>query len=151
MKKLIVHQNQRVGPWVCERTGGTWSAVDSQTVGLEDNGELIAGVVFDHYNGATLAMHVASDGTKRWLNRELLKFCFDYAFNQAGVTKVIGIVGSNNSDALKFDRHLGFVEEARIAQGHPDGDLIFLTMRRDQCRWIRNREDGTKVLAAASA
>jgi RimJ/RimL family protein N-acetyltransferase len=134
---MIVTDSARVGPWVCQRTGGTWSPVDSVAVGLEKNGELVAGVTFDHFNGASLCMHVASDGSKRWLNREFLRFCFQYAFDQAKVKKVIGLVPSSNTQALRFDLHLGFSEEARIKDAHPEGDLLILTMTRPQCRWIK--------------
>lgn len=149
--KRIVTDKERIGPWVCERTKGTWSPIDATAIGLEDDGELVAGVTYDHFNGASIAMHVASDGSRKWLSREFLEFAFSYPFEQLKVKKVIGIVPSTNADALRFDKHLGFVEEARIAQGYPDGDLIFLTMRRDQCRWIKEREDGIEVLATACA
>lgn len=81
-------------------------------------------------------MHVASDGTKKWLNREFLRFAFVYAFDQMKVRKLIGIVPSNNEQALKFDLNLGFSEEARIKDAHPQGDLILLSMTRQACRWI---------------
>jgi RimJ/RimL family protein N-acetyltransferase len=134
---VIVTDAARVGPWVCEKTGGVWSPSDATAIGLEKNGELVAGVVYDHFNGASICMHVASDGSKKWLNREYLRFCFQYAFDQAKVKKVIGIVPSSNEDALRFDLHLGFSEEARIKNAHPQGDLILLTMTRQQCRWIK--------------
>lgn len=126
-----------MGRWVCERTGGTWSPVDSRAVGLARDGELVAGVIYDHYNGASVAMHVASDGTRRWLNREYLRFCFSYAFDTMKVHKVLGIVPSTNANALTFDAHLGFTEEARVKGACPGGDLIILTMTRDACRWLQ--------------
>lgn len=134
---MIVTDSARVGPWVCERTGGTWTPQDSTALGWEKDGKLVAGVVFDLYNGASICIHVASDGSKRWMTREFRRICFDYAFNQAKVKKIIGIVPSNNVEALRFDRKLGFVEEARIADAHPQGDLILLTMTRQQCPWLK--------------
>lgn len=134
---MIVTDSDRVGPWVCESTGGTWTPQDSTALGWEKDGKLVAGVVFDLYNGASICIHVASDGSKRWMTREFRRFCFDYAFNQAKVKKIIGIVPSNNVEALRFDRKLGFVEEARIADAHPQGDLILLTMTRQQCPWLK--------------
>lgn len=136
MARIVIGQDDRVGRWVCERTGGTWSPADARAIGLERNGELVAGVVYDHYNGASVCMHVASDGSRSWLNRAYLKYCFEYPFNHMKVRKIIGEVPSNNEDALRFDKHLGFREEARIADAAPGGDIILLTMTRAQCRWL---------------
>lgn len=134
--RIVIGNDARVGQWVCARTGGVWSPVDSRAVGLERDDELVAGVLYDHFNGVSVCMHVASDGTKRWLTRGFLRFCFDYPFNTMGVKKVIGMVPSNNLAALRFDEHLGFREEARIKDAHPGGDLVLMTMTRDMCRWI---------------
>lgn len=142
---IVTGQDQRVGSWVCERTGGSYT--EGSTVGLEKDGKLVAGVLYDHYNGASIAMHVAAEG-KRWLNRDYLWFCFWYPFEQLKVKKVIGLVPSTNEAALKFDLHLGFVEEGRIADAVPDGDLILLTMTRQQCRYLE-RDHGFKERSPA--
>lgn len=135
MKTIITDQNERVGRWVCERTGGTYSGADSVAIGLEEQGELIAGVLYDHWNGKSIAMHVAGIGS-RWMTRQFLWFCFDYAFNHAGADKVLGLVSSANEEALNFDEHLGFVTEAVISDACRDGDLVILTMTKEQCRWL---------------
>jgi RimJ/RimL family protein N-acetyltransferase len=135
---VVVGQDARVGPWVCERTNGEYSS--GSTIGLEVAGELVAGVLFDNYNGTSVCIHVASDGTKRWLNREFLWFTFHYAFNQLKVKKLVGPVPASNAAALKFDLNLGFVEEARITDACEGGDLIFLTMTREQCRFLESRK-----------
>jgi len=31
---------------------------------------------------------------------------------------------------------MGFVEEARIKDGAPNGDIIFLTLAREKCRFL---------------
>lgn len=135
MKHIIVNQDHLVGPWVCDRTGGNYVPGDSTTMGLAEDGALIGGVLFDHYNGRSIAMHVAGEGRK-WLNREFIHACFSYAFDQLKVHKVIGMVPSTNTDALRFDYKLGFIKEATIEDAVPYGDLILLTMTRDQCRWL---------------
>jgi RimJ/RimL family protein N-acetyltransferase len=80
-------------------------------------------------------MHVASFN-KRWLSKSLLFVVFGYPFLQLGCLKVIGRVAAHNNQALEFDLKLGFKEEARIRDVYPEGDLLILTMRRDQCRWL---------------
>lgn len=145
--RIVTGEDERVGSWVCERTGGRY--VEGSTVGLEKNGKLVAGVLYDHFNKASIAMHVAGEG-KHWLNREYLWFCFWYPFEQLKVRKVIGFVPSVNADALRFDKHLGFVEEARLKDAHPDGDLLLLTMTRKQCRYLE-RSHGFQIRSTASA
>lgn len=137
MKRILDGENDRIGRWICDHTGGVWSPADSKTIGLEDNGRVCAGVLYDSFNGASIRMHVASDGSRRWLNRQFLWFVFFYPFEQLKVKKVIGLVPSSNAPALKFDSHLGFVEEARITDAHPDGDIVVMTMNRQQCRWLK--------------
>ena len=133
MRRIITGQDQRVGPWVSKRIGGTYNG-EGRTIGLEEDGELIAGVMVDAWNGASACMHVAGDGN--WLNREFLFACFDYVFNQLGLNVVIGVVPGDNDKALRFDKHLGFREVARIPEGHPRGDLVILTMRKEECRFL---------------
>lgn len=135
MKTIITGQNERVGRWVCERTGGTYSGADSVAIGLEEQGELIAGVLYDHWNGKSIAMHVAGVES-RWMTREFLWYCFHYAFNELRAAKVLGLVSSSNAEALSFDERLGFQTAAVIEDACKDGDLVILTMTRDQCKWL---------------
>jgi len=100
-------------------------------------GAISAGVVFNEYNGPSICMHVASDGSKRWLCREFLRVSFDYPFNQAGVKRITGLVGEGNYDARQFDEHLGFKLETRLKGAHPTGDLLVYVMWRDGCKWLR--------------
>lgn len=137
MKTIVTGQDERVGRWVCERTHGTYSSADSVAIGLEENGELIAGVLYDHWNGKSLAMHVAGEG--KWLNREFLWYSFHYAFEQCGASKVLGFVSSANTDALRFDRHLGFKHEATIKDACPNGDIAILGLAKADCRWLKLR------------
>lgn len=104
-------------------------------IGLERNGELIAGVVYDHYAFRSICIHVAAEGS-HWLNREFLKAAFGYPFNQLRVNKVIGLVDSANAAARRFDEHLGFQVEGVIRDAAKHGDLIFYSMTRAQCRWL---------------
>ena len=137
---MIVFDADRIGPWVCERAGGTWVKGRGTAIGLEDgsSGELLAGVLYDDWNGANVNMHVAAVPGRKWLNREFLRVCFDYPFNQLHVKRVTGLVASVNLDAMRFDLHLGFKLEATLKDAHPEGDMNILVMRREDCRWLEN-------------
>lgn len=143
-----------VGPWVCARTGGNYAPEDAATIGLIDpvTGGLLAGVLFDSYNGRSICMHVAAVPGARWMTKRFLWVCFDYPFNQAKVNKIIGLVDSTNAPAQSFDEHLGFIREATIKDAGKDGDLLIYTMTRQQCRFLEmGAKYGWKSLSTAAA
>lgn len=135
MKRLVWNEPARVGGWVCQRLESEFNEKLSTAIGLEKDGALIAGVLFDNYNGRSIAMHVAAEGS-HWMTREFLCACFGYAFNQCKVKKVIGYVDSTNLAARRFDSHLGFVLEAIIPDAGRCEDLYIYSMTPDQCRFI---------------
>lgn len=134
---MIVFDVDRLGPWVAQRTGGKYYAGSGHAIGLERNGQLVAGVLYDNYTGRSVQMHVASDGTGRWMTREYLRICFDYPFNQMKVNKVIGLVDSTNAEAIRFDENIGFHREHVVTGAGKHGDLIIYSMTREQCRWLK--------------
>ena len=81
---------------------------------------------------------------------EWLAAIFDYPYNVCDVDKIIAPVASTNAKALKLVRNMGFTEEARIADASPDGDLVLMTMTRDQCRFLGDRY-GQKIAETTAA
>lgn len=136
MSESMIVFGEHVCHWVAERTGGQYFAGSGQGIGLVRDGEMVAGVLYDNCTGQSVQMHVAAVPGCRWMTREYLRVCFDYPFNQLKVKKVIGLVDSTNADALRFDRHLGFVAEGLIEDAGRFGHLHILTMTRDQCRFL---------------
>lgn len=137
MKRVVWDEPARVGEWVCSRIGGEFNPKSSTAIGLERDGELIAGVLFDNFLGGSIAMHVAGEGG-HWMTREFARACFGYAFNQLRVHKVLGFVDSLNAAARRYDEHLGFRLEHVIAGAGRDGDLCVYSMTSDQCRWVNH-------------
>jgi RimJ/RimL family protein N-acetyltransferase len=112
-------------------------AEDMVAIGLRRDEQLVAGVIFDGFNGRNLWMHVAASPGRRWLTRNYLRACFAYPFKVCGVDRVTGYVDASNLQARRFDEHLGFEEEARLAGAASDGgDVILYVMRREQCRFL---------------
>jgi RimJ/RimL family protein N-acetyltransferase len=141
--RIVYGDAGRIGPWVCERTGGKFAGPLAQAIGLEKDGRLVAGILYDHYNGRSIAMHVAGDGG-HWITRDLLRAAFAYPFVQLRVRKVLGFVDSANVSAHRLDEHLGFVLEARISDAGPQGDLLLYSMTAEQCRYLES-PDGRKL------
>jgi RimJ/RimL family protein N-acetyltransferase len=108
-----------------------------QGIGLKRDGEIIAGVLYDDYNGSNVWMHVAAKPNSNWLNRMYLKACFLYPFKQLNCKRVSGWVEVSNTDARRFDEHLGFQQEAVLSGAARDGgDVIIYRMFKEECRFI---------------
>lgn len=153
MKRIVLHEDERVGRWMLARMGRSYFPGGVVCVGLEEDGELIAGIGYEDYTGSSICMHVASDGNKRWLSRSFLRFLFSYPFHQLKVKKVIALVPSGNDASLKLVRGLGFHVEHELIDGHPDGALIILSMTPETCKWIERKAENEpgKILATAVA
>jgi RimJ/RimL family protein N-acetyltransferase len=105
-------------------------------LGLERDGELVAGVVYEGYNGTNVWMHVATTPGKKW-TMEYLRYCFYYPFEEMGCKRVSGYVEASNEAARRFDEHLGFQQEAVLRGAATDGgDVILYVMQKDDCRYI---------------
>ena len=130
---IVVDRQQELADWIGQKTNGIYSPITGRFIGLELNGKLSAVTAFTDYNGSSIQMHVAIDHR---INKEYTQFCFRYPFNQLSVKKVIGLVESNNAKALRFDKHLGFVEEYVVKDAGRHGDIHILSMTREQCRFL---------------
>lgn len=123
-----------IGPWVCARAGGTWVQGRGSAIGWVKDDLLVAGVLYEDFNGANVVCHIAGEG--RWANREYLWTIFDYPFNQLKVGRITVPIASINTKAQNFVEHLGFEREAILRGAHPAGDLIIYKMTADKCRWL---------------
>lgn len=137
-KEIITGQDEYVGHWVSRETGGTWTPGRGKTIGLVREGELVAGTIYEDFNGANVVMHCAGKG-KHWLNREFLWFAFYYPFKQLNCKRVTVIISSTNGNSLRFCQHLGFRTEAILQDAHPDGNLVIMGMRQEECRWLEKK------------
>lgn len=139
-KTLVLDQHERVAQWVAERAGASVHAWAGYVcLGLEEEGELVAGVVMESFTGRSANMHVAGVG-RNWVNRNMLQTCFIYAFDHLGLQRLTGLVPASNTAALAFDLHLGFRHEYTLVDGAKDGDLHILCMRRADCRFLPQEE-----------
>ena len=136
MKKAIYGQDFFISKWVGLRIDEA-DFGPCKAIGLEEDGNLIAGVVYNLYNGPSICMHVAAVPGKRWMTKDYLYRCFAYPFEQLNCNRVTGLVKADNTEARRFDEHLGFVQEGIIRKGAEDGtDMILYGMLKEECRWL---------------
>ncbi len=107
-------------------------------IGLERDGELVAGIIYEGYNFQSIWAHIAAEPGSQWLNKEYLHFCCRYPFETCGVKMILGYMDAANGQALRFAKHLGFKEETRITEAATNGgDILILKMRQADCRYIK--------------
>ena len=127
-----ITNGDHVGRWVAERINGAFHS-GSTAIGLERNGNIVAGVLYEHWNGRSVVAHMAASGR---LTPAYVAAIFDYAFNVCGCHKVILPVASTNAKSGKFVRKLGFTQESHIRDASPDGDIVFYTLTKQDCRFL---------------
>jgi RimJ/RimL family protein N-acetyltransferase len=128
-----------VGPWVCERAGGTWTPGRGTAIGKinEATGELQAGVLYEDWNGANVICHIAGEGN--WATRKFLNVIFDYPFNQIKAKRITVPVPSTNIKSINLVSRMGFELECTLAQATPSGNLHLFRMFRDECRYLEGK------------
>jgi RimJ/RimL family protein N-acetyltransferase len=140
MISFIFDDKARVGQWVSAQIDngiGSWG--DFYAMGVEKDGELVAGVVINEYNGSNAACHIAVTKPGKYLV-QFFRYVADYAFNHCKLKRLTGAVPSNNQRALAFDKHLGFEEEFVMKKAARDGhDLHILVIWPENCRWLQPR------------
>lgn len=122
--------------WAAERIGIPRFRPDAKGIAQLRDEKLVAVVVFDTFSACDCNMHIASDGSKRWMTRELLMESFWYPFVTAGLRRVTGVVPAKNQEAIDFDLKMGFEFEGRCRDALPDDDVVILGMRRAACPFI---------------
>jgi len=126
--RLIFDDKARVGAWVAEQVGQKTMWNGFYAMGVETNGELTAGLVFENFNGVNAMVHTAVTKPTKAL-AALLDHGYKYAFEHCGLKRLTGLVEESNPKAIRLDKHLGFVEEARLKQAGSDGsDVVVLVL-----------------------
>lgn len=135
--RLIYGEEKRLLPWALQRIGIDAFRKDAYSIGLERDGEIVAAAVYDCFSSFECSVHLASDGTRRWLNREFLVAGFAYPFIQCGFDSITGLVPADNEAAMRFDLHIGWKTVGVRHKAAPGGkDIVILEMLRADCRWI---------------
>jgi hypothetical protein len=135
-----------VGHWTAKRVNGAFFEGGATAIGLERDGKLVAGVMYENWNGKSLMAHMAVEGR---LTRDFIGAIFTYPFITCGVNKIICPISAKNSKSIKLVLNMGFICEGKIADAHPDGDVAFYTLTRANCRFIGDRYGKKRTLAAA--
>ena len=118
-----------------EKAGGHWND-RCIAIGQKIDDEMIIGVVYDDYTGASISIHSRCDNPRK-VSRQFYWAVFDYPFNVAKVKRLTGLVSTANLKAQRLNEHLGFEREAVLKDYLPDGDAIIYIMRPENCRFLK--------------
>lgn len=137
MKTVVYGQDKSICEWVGRRVDELSFGDGATGIGLEEDGELISGVVFNMYTGPSICMHVAAIPGRKWMTREYLWRAFAYPFLQLNCHRVTGLVRVDNFESIRFANHLGFRQEGLLRKACTDTtDMILYGMLKEECRWV---------------
>lgn len=122
-----------VGNWVAEKLETGFFAERSEAIGLFKDDKIVAGVIYEKWNGKSIVCHIVIEGR---VTPSFIKAICHYAFRVCKVDKVIGPVYSDNEKSIRFVKNMGFVEEARLSDCQPNGDIILFALKRADCRFL---------------
>ena len=130
-----ITQGDHVGVWVAEQTTGSYH-YNAQSIGLDRDGQVVAGVIYESFMGTSITCHIAIAGR---VNKKFLRAIFNYPFKVCNVEKIIAPITGDNDKSIKLVKNMGFTEEARIKRSN--GDMIFFTMLKDNCKFLGDKYD----------
>ena len=116
-------------PNICEDTRGITAT--------DDDGIPQAVCVFDNWSYNSCMIHIWIENAfvlRHGFAEEVFQFAFS---EESGRELIIGITPADNDKALKFIKHIGFVEVYRIKHGYKKGvDYVVTEMHKDKCRYL---------------
>lgn len=144
----MIESGPHIGHWTAQRAETPFWEERHQALGLVKDGQIIAGVIYESFNGKSVLAHIAIEGR---LTRYFLWAIFDYPYRICGVSKVICPVVVSNARSVRLVEHMGFTTEATLTDCHPEGDLRLYTLRREDCRFLEGPYVGKARTGCASA
>lgn len=144
----IISDGTIAGPWTAKKLFSNFNAAASRAIGLEREGRIVAGVIYEGWNGRSVVCHIAIEGL---MTPAYLAAIFHYPFLHLGADKIIAPVAEGNRESIRLVEKLGFRKEAQLLDAHPDGSLLLYTMSAKDCRFIGARYGQRLAFAAAAA
>ena len=123
-----------VARWVAARAIGDVAGAQFAS-GVTLDGALAAGFFLYGWNGAHVLLSVRVDNahapTRAWWAS-----MWRYPFLVLGARCVRSTVLATNTRCVDLCRSAGMLEEHRLIDAHPGGDVLMFAMRPDHCRFL---------------
>lgn len=138
---LTMNDQETLRAWAAPRMGVASLASDMVLIGIMDGNEIVATVGFNADCGTMGDIHVASNGSRRWVNRRILRIVFAYAFDHRGWKRLNLVVPVWNKETQILAIKSGGVPEGFVRQAGPNGeDEILFGILADECLWWKRPE-----------
>jgi RimJ/RimL family protein N-acetyltransferase len=132
---FIYGRDDEVCRWVEDQIGSRFYGYVA--LGMERDGEMIAGIVLDRFGNRECQMHIAGLPGKLWATPEAIQRAFEFPFVRYGRERVTVETPVSNMRARRYNEHVGFVREGlKRAAADDGGDSIIYGMLRSECRWL---------------
>lgn len=128
---LVLDAEDEVALWVGHKIGAVIVPPYTALGWRGENGALIAGVVFNDFNGANVEITAAADR----LTRGMIVVALHYAFEQLQCRRVSLHVARGNERVRAMAKRAGFVEECIKKDFTLQGDVHSLRLLRRDNRW----------------
>lgn len=149
MLDIVLGLDDQVSKWVALRIDGLPNFGKCRTIGIHQDGRMLAGIVFHNYDGNSIEISMAADDP-RWCTRQIVRDVLGWPFKQLGVRRMQVTILKRNKKARKFVERLGFVYEGTGRKAAPGGlDMCVYSMLKTEAeRWtgplVTEVKDGEK-------
>ena len=133
---LVWDSPDTVNDWIASRHGGRAHEGKCSALGWEENGKLVAGLVFHDSNGSHCLVNIALDGKRFPVG--LLKAGLRYGFLQLQLKRLTFIISEANIASQRLCAQLGAVHEATLRDADINGNLLIYALFPENCKiWSR--------------
>jgi RimJ/RimL family protein N-acetyltransferase len=120
-----------VAVWVMEKVGRYMP--DMTALGEIKDGQFIAGVAFESQNKKRLWGHQRIDSPP---SKSFWIAVAQFIFISCNCKAFSAIVDSTNTKAIELNKHIGFIVEATLHDAGDNGDLLIMTLYKENCRFL---------------
>jgi len=128
---------ERVARFALPRTGAVL-CLGMRALGLERDGKVVAGFLFELYDGQNIWAHAAFESPHD-LTRELLSACLRYIFVVCGCKRAWGRICEGNERSERFVNRLGAQCVACLPCADGDSNMLIYRLRKDDLPWQYRR------------
>lgn len=140
---VVYGADDDIARWVGKAIPGYFPTPGAKALGVIKNKQLVAGVIYERFNGSHVEATIAAKPGSGWADRRTLFALFHYPFIQLGCLAITVVVPVSNLASLNLATKLGFEPQAMVRFAAHDGStLIVLQQYRDTCRWIKAHGQG---------
>lgn len=146
--KIITQPKDLIARYIGRMRNRNMEGIGYEAIALlNEDEEIVAGVLYNGYEHPNILMHVACERLTPGFVAALLH----YPFVQLDCSRLTGIIEEQNLNSRRFAEHLGAVLEGTMIAAAPSGDnyCIYGLQRTAAQKWLTPRYMGKLEKVAA--